>query len=167
MCFRCLAQWGLERVRRKWRRTKHEKHAHMGVFLVFGMPLFSVHPLQSPSCQTPKTHPYGCVFCVQHIFCLCQTPKHTHVGVFLMFSPILVTTFLGNSIFRYILFKYICGVIDIIICLFELFYLAPFWQWIYYSGTWYWLELLGTSSNQNPVRTAWNQPVPISTCGAQ
>ena len=41
-----------------------------------------------------------------------------------MFSPILVTTFLDNFLFRYILFKYICGVVDIIICLFEFLYLA-------------------------------------------
>ena len=68
--------------------------------------------LCSPHRAEHLKHTYGCVFCVQHIFCL--------------FSPVLVTTFLGNFLFRYILFKYICGVVDIIIYLFELFYLAPF-----------------------------------------
>ena len=60
------------------------------------------------------------------LLCLCWTTRTHQCGVFLVFSSFLVTPFLGNFLFRYILFRYIYGVIDIIIYLFESFYLAPF-----------------------------------------
>jgi len=68
-------------------------------------------------CSKPEAWPMGAMFLVSAASSACAE----QCGVFLVFSP-----FLGNFLLRYILFRYIYGVIDIIIYLFELFYLVPF-----------------------------------------
>jgi len=99
-----------------------QKHAPMGVFL-----LFCRLPSPPPPCQHLKrihrdvfqvlagsllktrSMAHGAMFLVSAASSACAE----QCGVFLVFSP-----FLGNFLFRYILFRYIYGVIDIIIYLF-------------------------------------------------